>query len=76
MQKFSSSVKKLFWDVDADSLELETHKDYIIERVLEKGSFASIKWLLTNYTIKDISDIISRTSNLSSPTVSFWRQLV
>jgi hypothetical protein len=76
MQKFPFSVKNLFWDVDVELLDVQKHKCFIIERVLEKGSFTSVNWLLKNYKLKEISDIISNTSNLSAPTITFWRQLI
>lgn len=74
--KIPSKFHNLFWDVDVDKLNSLNHKRFIVERVLEKGNFASIKWLFQSYNLSEISDIITGTSNLSTPTVNFWRGLI
>ncbi|MBN1331906.1 hypothetical protein JW978_03410 [Candidatus Dojkabacteria bacterium] len=76
MQAIPSKFHNLFWDVGIDGLSLEKHKNFITCRILEKGSFDSIKWLLQTYKLHEVSDIITHSSNLTTSTISFWKQIL
>lgn len=39
----------VFWDIDYDSLDWETHKEFIIKRVQERGNAEEIKETLKYY---------------------------
>jgi hypothetical protein len=38
-------VLGLFWDCDSSQIGWETHKDFIIKRVLVAGGWEAIRWL-------------------------------
>lgn len=73
--KLPKTLHNLFWDVNIQSLNEYTHKEFIIQRILEKGDFSSIRWILRRYSLDTISQIITSGTNLSSATVNFWKQL-
>ena len=64
--------KYLFWDVDSNSLDLQENKYFIIERMLEKGDFHAIAWLINAYKLDSIKKIIYTPINLSTKTINFW----
>ena len=35
----------LFWDVDPAQIDLERHRDYILERVMMRGDWFAMRWL-------------------------------
>ena len=39
----------LFWDCDLRDLDLDRHRDQIIERVLQDGDVESVRWLLETF---------------------------
>jgi len=41
-------LKKYFWDVDFDKLDLSDCPEYIILRLLEYGDIEAIRWLFKN----------------------------
>lgn len=46
MSEFINSLSKtLFWDVDRETIDEEKHRRFVIERVLQRGSFDD--WRLT-----------------------------
>ena len=38
-------LRPLFWDVDFDSLHWEQYQDFIVQRVLQSGSWEAVCWL-------------------------------
>jgi hypothetical protein len=40
----------LFPEYDFEKINLESHRGVIIERILEKGSWAQIRWLFTTFS--------------------------
>lgn len=57
-QDISSKIKRLFWDMDSQKLDVHTHARTIIERVLNDGTLADWKWLVSTYGSKKIEDTL------------------
>jgi hypothetical protein len=67
------TVKNLFWEYNTTEINLNKHKPFVVERILEKGNFESIKWLFKLYSISDIRKTIAQSSNISQKTLDFWQ---
>jgi hypothetical protein len=65
--------KNLFWDVDLQGLDSELHAQFIIERVLEKGTTLAVKALLHHYSKKTIIRVIKQSRRISRRTARFWQ---
>ena len=63
---------RFFWDVDPQSLDLERHKTYIIERLLELGDEAAVRWLFANYEKGDIRAVLRASRSLTPKSRNFW----
>ncbi|MBU0998063.1 hypothetical protein KJ570_00805, partial [Patescibacteria group bacterium] len=72
--KLPLSFKPYFWDIDFSKLSLD-NTQFIIKRVLDRGDTNSIKWLINNYSKKDIKDTIMKSRDLSQKTANFWADL-
>jgi hypothetical protein len=61
----------LFWDTDPFSLDMEKHKKYIVERVLEYGKWED--WLLIRsyYGIDRLKEIALGLRSLERKSLSF-----
>ncbi len=68
-----SKYKYLFWEYDINDIDLDKHRALVIERLLEKGSFESIKWLFSYYEVSDIRNVLNNHKNISPKTTSFWQ---
>jgi len=68
IQQFS---KHLFWDVDRSTLNLETHKSYIIKQVLEYGLMNDWKLIQKHYGIKQIAQESTTYRELDKKALSF-----
>ena len=62
----------LFWDVNLSTLDKNTHKRFIIERILKYGRPESIKWLLANYTEQEIIEVVKLSKNIDRKTANYW----
>ena len=70
--KIPQKLKTLFWEYDFKILNPDRHRRFIIERILEKGSLSSIRWLFDVYSRNEIENVIMTSNNLSKKTVDFW----
>ena len=72
------SLLPLLWDCRPDCIDVETHAPLIIERTLEYGSLAAVRWAVATYGPERIKgflrDLGVRT--LSRKTLRFWTMLL
>lgn len=64
--------RELFWDTDADRLDLQENKHYIIERTLELGDEKAVEWLFSTYTRSDIIKVLRKSGSLSPKSFRYW----
>jgi hypothetical protein len=73
-----ASLHPLFWDCRPEALDAETHAAFILERVLEYGSLAGVRWAMDRYGPDRVKGFLrgrgART--LSRKTLSFWTMLL
>ena len=48
--------KRLFWDVSIESIEENTHKRFIVQRVLERGGVKDIRQLISHYSLPVVAE--------------------
>lgn len=63
--------KELFWDIDFNKLNSDTHKRIIIERVLSLGNLNEFYFLLKTYNKKALVSVILQIGYLDPKTMSF-----
>ena len=72
MAKTPLFLKKYFWDVDFEKLDVSKSPTYIIERLLEMGDDKAIKWLLKTFQKEIVKNVIINSRGLSPQTAGFW----
>ncbi len=66
-------VTRLFWDVDPAELDLDRHADYVLERVMSRGSWEAMRWLRRRYAPGVLADFLSRRGDRLTPRdVAYW----
>ena len=65
-------VKRLFWDVDREGVDLEVHRPYVIKRIMDYGDMEDVKWMLAIYPAKDITEVVKKSRGLSRKSACFW----
>ncbi len=71
--KLPSFLKPFFWDVDVGSLEVDAHREFVIERILECGDEAAVCYLFKTFEIEKIKDVVRKSRRLSRRSRNFWR---
>jgi len=69
-----SAVTDLLWDVAAAELRLPQHRDFLIGRILTRGTWAAVEWLRRDLTDAEIAEYVQRTRGrlLSPRQLRFW----
>ena len=76
--KLPATLHPLFWDCRPESLDSDAHAPLVLERVLEYGSLASVRWALEAYGPDRIREFLRTRGarTLSRKTLSFWKVLL
>lgn len=68
MNSVPKEFKPIFWDTSLDSLDVEKHKRYIIERILEFGGKEAYRWMFANYSSEEIIEVVKKSRRISRKT--------
>jgi len=63
--------KELFWDINFSTLDIEKHKNLIVERVLSFGNLDEFNYLLSLYSYQTIKQINTQLGYLDPKTIAF-----
>ena len=65
----------LFPEYDFGTMDIERHESVIIERVLEKGAWAQLRWLFATYREETVAEWVRRHGFrlLSKRSFALWR---
>jgi len=62
----------LFWDVDPSVIHPEKHRQFLIPRIMERGTLDDVKTVLEYYGNETVQSALLNTAGLSAKTVSFF----
>jgi hypothetical protein len=60
-------VRRLFWDVDPDTVDLGLHAQYVMERVMSRGTWEAMRWLKSTYSREQLADFLLRSGDRLTP---------
>lgn len=68
-------MRTLFWNVDFETLDAAKHADFILERVLERGRLADVRWVVVHYGVDRLRRFFRESARpaLDRRTLRFWR---
>jgi hypothetical protein len=59
--------------VSAGDVDLERHRDYVLERVMSRGGWEAMRWLRDTYPRRVIADFIhTRGERLTARDRAYW----
>ncbi len=75
MIAITASSRWIFWDVDADAIDLERDANGVLARVLERGCLDDVKWLMRTYGLERIHCFFREvwSPEITERTRGFWR---
>jgi hypothetical protein len=63
--------RRLFWDVDPETIDERAHCRYVIQRVLERGTLEDIRAAVSHYTIPFMTAEAQKIRSLDPVTLAF-----
>jgi len=67
-------VERLLWDVDPSAVDLQQHADYVMERVMSRGTLEAMRWLRATYSVDQLADFLRRRGDrISARDRAYWR---
>lgn len=67
-----NSLKRYFWEIDFDNLNLKRSKFYILKRILEFGDQKAVRWMFETFKKSDIREALKRSRGYSQKSANFW----
>ncbi|MBA3452313.1 MAG: hypothetical protein H0T42_04360 [Deltaproteobacteria bacterium] len=68
-----AAITWLFWDVDPRGIDLEKHRDYVLERVMARGDLFAMRWLARQFPRDVLADFLVRKGDRLAPRErAFW----
>ena len=72
MSEFVQNLsRRLFWDVDPETIDDRAHCRYVIQRVLERGSLEDIRATVAHYTLPFMIAEAQQIRSLDPVTLAF-----
>lgn len=67
-------MTRLFWDVNPDGVDLQLHRDYVMERVMVRGNWEAMRWLLATYDAPALRAFVEGRGRKVVPpeALAFW----
>jgi hypothetical protein len=63
----------LFWDVDPATIDLDRHRDYVVERIMARGDWVAMRWLARHVEREALADFLRRKGHRLAPRErAFW----
>ena len=62
----------LFWDVDRSSVDAEEHRQFIIPRIMDRGTLDDVKAAWRYYGEENIREVLLGARVLQRKTISFF----
>jgi hypothetical protein len=64
----------LFWDIDKDKLDPKKYKEFIIQRILEKGDLDDLRWAKEEYGKKELERVFCHFQDkMDKKSINFWQ---
>lgn len=62
----------LFWDTNPKKIDLKKNSRYVIEKVLEMGSFDALQWVQRIYPTNLIIETLEVSRKITTKSKNFW----
>jgi len=70
--KIPKSLHGYFWDVDVRKLDPEKKPYFVINRLLDKGDFKAIRWVMKKYSKKQNKETFEKIRDFNVKVGNFW----
>ncbi len=72
MKKIPQFLKKYFWDVQFEKINLQKNREYILRRILDCGDEKAVAWMYANFEKSEIKNALSNFRGYSQKSANYW----
>jgi hypothetical protein len=72
MKKIPEFLRKYFWEVRFEGLDLRKCRIYVLKRILEYGDERAVAWLWKNFEKSEIKNVLINYRSLSQKSANYW----
>ena len=65
-------LKRYFWDVSFEKMDLEKRRVFVLKRVLEYGDEEAVFWMKNNFQPQEIEEVLTQFRGLSHRSANYW----
>jgi len=65
-----SALYPILWDINIESVDINQHKTFIIERILNYGDEDCYRWMFITCTEKEITKVVRNSRRISRKTAT------
>lgn len=62
----------LFWDVNRETVDPEAHRQFIVSRIMDRGTLADVKAAWSYYGEDAIREVLLNAASLHKKTIAFF----
>ncbi len=75
--KIPSEYKKFFWDVEFEKINLQKNRKFILERLLNYGTFDTFSWIFSTFSSIEVKNLLKTKGlhSLSKNSYYFWKKI-
>lgn len=67
--------QSLFWDTDPTKIDPQKHARYIIERIMDFGDVAEVRWMWKQYPKQLLRSVVQKSRGLHKSSKTLWEKL-
>ena len=71
MKMLPKFLKKYFWDVDFNKLEVDKSRLFVLRRILEYGDEQAVQWMNNNFSRNEITKLLS-FARINPQSANYW----
>ncbi len=72
MKKIPNFLKKYFWEIKFQDLDIHKSRIYILRRILEYGDEKAVAWLWRNFKKSEIKNVLINYRGFSQKSANYW----
>ena len=69
-------LRKYFWDVEFEKIDVSTNRAYILQRILEYGDEEAVAWMRKHFKKEEITNALSHSRGYSRKSANYWATIL
>lgn len=65
-------LRRYFWDVSFEKIDVEKRRVFVLKRVLEYGDEEAVRWMWKHFKKSEVKDVLSHFRGFSRKSANYW----